>query len=141
MSSNNSFESRHIGPSQNELSEMLSTIGVSTLDQLIDETVPASIRATKPLSIPAAQSENEYLLSLKEIANKNKVYKSYIGQGYYGTITPSVILRNVFHNPGWYTQYTPYQAEIAQGRLESLLNYQTMVADLTGLPSKCFFAG
>ncbi len=134
MSSHNSFERRHIGPSQNEVNEMLSTIGVNSLDQLIDETVPSSIRSAKPLSIPAAQSEHEYLLALQEIANKNKVFKSYIGQGYYGTITPSVILRNVFHNPGWYTQYTPYQAEIAQGRLESLLNYQTMVADLTGLP-------
>ncbi len=134
MNSFNSFENRHIGPSEQELSEMLQTIGVATLDELIDQTVPASIRAQKPLAISEAQSENEYLLSLKKIADKNKVYRSYIGQGYYGTLTPSVILRNIFQNPGWYTQYTPYQAEIAQGRLESLLNYQTMVSDLTGLP-------
>src|SRR6202007_616426 len=92
------------------------------------------IRMKKDLDIPAAVSEFEYLVELKKIAAKNKVYKSYIGQGYYDTITPSVILRNVFENPGWYTQYTPYQAEISQGRLESLLNYQTMVSDLTGLP-------
>jgi glycine dehydrogenase len=134
MNSHNSFESRHIGPSRNELEQMLSTIGVSSLDILIDETVPTAIRAQKPLDISNAMTEHEFLLSTQKIANKNKVFKSYIGQGYYGTLTPSVILRNIFQNPGWYTQYTPYQAEIAQGRLESLLNYQTMVSDLTGLP-------
>ncbi len=134
MISYNSFERRHIGPNESELAAMLKVIGVSSLDQLIDETVPSTIRAQKGLDIPAPQGEHEYLMALKEVASKNKVFKSYIGQGYYGTLTPSVILRNVFQNPGWYTQYTPYQAEIAQGRLESLLNYQTMVADLTGLP-------
>ncbi|MFM2394944.1 MAG: hypothetical protein RLZZ546_2927, partial [Bacteroidota bacterium] len=134
MNSYNSFENRHIGPNEQELYEMLSVIGSPSIDALIEETVPAAIRMDKSLSIPEAQSEHEYLLNLKQIASKNKVFKNYIGQGYYGTITPSVILRNVFHNPGWYTQYTPYQAEIAQGRLESLLNFQTMVADLTGLP-------
>lgn len=134
MNSYNSFENRHIGPNEAELNDMLSIIGSPSLDALIDETVPSRIRMEKPLNIPDAQSEHEYLLSLKQIASENKVFKNYIGQGYYGTITPSVILRNVFHNPGWYTQYTPYQAEIAQGRLESLLNYQTMVSDLTGLP-------
>jgi glycine dehydrogenase len=134
MHSSNSFERRHIGPSSIELQEMLKTIGIDSLDSLIDETVPETIRAEKRLDIPEAQSEFQYLSELKKIAEKNQLFKSYIGQGYYGTITPSVILRNVFQNPGWYTQYTPYQAEIAQGRLESLLNYQTMVADLTGLP-------
>lgn len=128
------FAARHIGISQTELRQMLQVIGVSSLDQLIDETVPESIRMQKPLNLPAALTENEYLTMLKKTGAKNKIFKTYIGQGYYGTITPSVILRNIFHNPGWYTQYTPYQAEIAQGRLEALLNFQTMVSDLTGLP-------
>ncbi len=127
------FAGRHIGPNKSETKEMLKTIGVETLDELIDKTVPASIRLKKPLKLPVAQTEFEYLDELKKIAAKNKVFKTYIGQGYYNTITPSVILRNVFENPGWYTQYTPYQAEISQGRLESLLNFQTMVCDLTGL--------
>jgi glycine dehydrogenase len=130
----NHFAKRHIGISSNELSEMLETIGVDTLDQLIDETVPIKIRMQKELDLPEALTENEYLTMLKVIGSKNKIFNSYIGQGYYSTITPSVILRNVFQNPGWYTQYTPYQAEIAQGRLEALLNFQTMVSDLTGLP-------
>jgi glycine dehydrogenase len=128
------FARRHIGISSQELNEMLSVIGVDSLDQLIDETVPDSIRMQKKLNIPEALTENQYLTMLKGIASKNKIFKTYIGQGYYGTITPPVILRNIFHNPGWYTQYTPYQAEIAQGRLEALLNFQTMVSDLTGLP-------
>jgi glycine dehydrogenase len=130
----NEFAGRHIGPDEKETSGMLKTIGVGSLDELIDRTIPASIRSRQPLNLPAAVSEHEYLHSLRQIAGLNKVYKSYIGQGYYGTIVPSVILRNLFENPGWYTQYTPYQAEISQGRLESLLNFQTMVADLTGLP-------
>lgn len=113
---------------------MLATIGVDTLDELIDKTIPSGIRLQQKLGISAPMSEFEYMSELKTIANKNKVAKSYIGQGYYDTITPSVILRNLFENPGWYTQYTPYQAEIAQGRLESLLNFQTMVSDLTALP-------
>jgi glycine dehydrogenase len=128
------FSSRHLGPSDSELQEMLQTIGVDTLEQLIDETIPAPIRMQGELNLPANLSEYTYLKTLKKIAAKNKVFESYIGQGYHDTITPSVILRNVFQNPGWYTQYTPYQAEIAQGRLESLLNYQTMVCDMTGLP-------
>ncbi len=128
------FVRRHIGPNQHDLSEMLRTLRVSTLDQLIDQTVPSSIRLPRPLDLPEAQSEFEYLQELKQTAQLNRVTRSYIGMGYYGTITPSVILRNLFQNPGWYTQYTPYQAEIAQGRLESLLNFQTMVSDLTGLP-------
>ena len=127
------FAGRHIGPNESETKEMLKTIGVENLDELIDKTVPAAIRLKKPLKLPVAQTEFEYLDELQKIAAKNKVFKTYIGQGYYNTITPSVILRNVFENPGWYTQYTPYQAEISQGRLESLLNYQTMVCDLTGL--------
>ncbi len=129
-----SFQRRHIGISEEEKIEMLSQIGVKSLEELIDLTIPDHIRADKEMDIPNAISEYQYLKDLKVIAQKNKIFKNYIGQGYYGTITPSVILRNVFHNPGWYTQYTPYQAEIAQGRLEALLNFQTMVADLTGLP-------
>lgn len=128
------FSKRHIGPNASEVEEMLEAINVSSLSQLIDETVPAGIRMQAPLDLPEALSEYEYLNELQETANKNRLFKSYIGLGYYGTITPSVILRNIFHNPGWYTQYTPYQAEIAQGRLEALLNFQTMVSDLTGLP-------
>ncbi len=127
------FASRHIGPNAADTKELLKTIGVNNLDELIAKTVPAAIRIKNPLKLPAAQTEFEYLDELKTIAARNKVFKTYIGQGYYNTITPSVILRNVFENPGWYTQYTPYQAEISQGRLESLLNYQTMVCDLTGL--------
>ncbi|NNE15478.1 MAG: glycine dehydrogenase (aminomethyl-transferring), partial [Saprospiraceae bacterium] len=128
------FKDRHIGPDAQEYKEMLMKIGVSSIEELIQKTIPDSIRLEEPLDLPEAMSEYEYLRELKQTAQKNKVYRSYIGQGYYGTITPSVILRNVFENPGWYTQYTPYQAEIAQGRLEALLNFQTMVADLTGLP-------
>jgi glycine dehydrogenase len=128
------FISRHIGPNAAATQQMLKTIGVQSLEELIDRTVPASIRMKEALDIPVAMSEHEYLKHLREISLKNKVYKNYIGQGYYDTITPSVILRNIFENPGWYTQYTPYQAEISQGRLESLLNFQTMVSDLTALP-------
>ncbi|WP_367388320.1 aminomethyl-transferring glycine dehydrogenase [Lewinella sp. LCG006] len=127
------FANRHIGPSPAEVSQMIKTIGVKSLDQLIDETVPADIRRQDAIKVPAAQTEHAYLSSLQQLAAKNKVYKTYIGLGYYPTITPSVIARNIFQNPGWYTQYTPYQAEIAQGRLEALLNFQTMVSDLTGM--------
>jgi len=128
------FVDRHNGPHNSDLPEMLRVIGASSLDQLIDETVPPQIRMESELAIPQGMSEYYFLQHLQKIAAKNEVYRSFIGMGYYGTITPSVILRNVFQNPGWYTQYTPYQAEIAQGRLEALLNYQTMVSDLTGLP-------
>ena len=130
----NEFQARHIGPRATDLPSMLQTIGVSSLDQLIDETVPANIRLKHELNIGAPQTEYQYLQLLKEKAAKNIVCKNYIGLGYYGTITPGVIQRNIFENPGWYTQYTPYQAEISQGRLEALLNYQTMISDLTGLP-------
>ena len=128
------FAERHIGPDESETREMLAVIGLNSIDELIDKTVPEGIRLKEKLGIAEPMSEFEYLAELKTIANKNKVFKSYIGQGYYDTITPSVIQRNLFENPGWYTQYTPYQAEIAQGRLESLLNFQTMVSDLTALP-------
>jgi glycine dehydrogenase len=134
LQSHDQFQKRHIGINASERADMLKTIGVSTLDELIEQTVPANIRSKTPLSMPAAMTEFEYLRELKQTAKLNKVFRSYIGQGYYGTITPSVIARNVFQNPGWYTQYTPYQAEIAQGRLEAILNFQTMVSDLTGLP-------
>lgn len=127
------FENRHIAPNQKDTQAMLKTVGVSSIDELIDQTVPQNIRLKKPMDLPAAKSEFEYLNNLKQVASKNKVFKSYIGQGYYGTITPGVIQRNVLENPGWYTQYTPYQAEIAQGRLQALLNFQTMVLDLTGM--------
>lgn len=128
------FIKRHNGVSNQDLPDMLATIGVASLDQLIDETVPDGIRLKRELRLPTALTEHDYLQELKETAALNQLYKSYIGLGYHGTITPSVILRNVFQNPGWYTQYTPYQAEIAQGRLEALLNFQTMVSDLVGLP-------
>jgi glycine dehydrogenase len=130
----NEFIPRHIGPNEADTKQMLKKIGAESLDQLISNTVPVGIRMNHSLNIPPAMSEHEYLKHIKEISLKNKVFANYIGQGYYDTITPSVILRNVFENPGWYTQYTPYQAEISQGRLESLLNYQTMVSDLTALP-------
>lgn len=128
------FQNRHIGLNKTETQEMLAALGVNSLDELISQTIPNSIRSSESLDLPEPLTEFEYLYTLKEIAGKNTVARSFIGQGYYGTITPSVILRNLFQNPGWYTQYTPYQAEIAQGRLESLLNFQTMISDLTGLP-------
>lgn len=127
------FQNRQIGPNASERDEMLKEIGCTSLDQLIDETVPKQIRLSKPLKIPQGMQEYEYLELARRLARKNKIFKSFIGLGYYDTITPSVILRNIFENPGWYTQYTPYQAEIAQGRLEALLNFQTMVSDLTGM--------
>ncbi len=127
------FAPRHIGPRPDELSAMLDTVGAGSLDALIDEAIPASIRLRKRLELPPAESESEYLARLRGIARKNKVFRSFIGLGYSDTLTPSVIRRCLFENPGWYTPYTPYQAEIAQGRLESLLNFQTMVTDLTGM--------
>ena len=130
----NEFASRHIGPNEHFTRQMLKTVGVKSMEELIEKTVPSTIRMQKALNVPAGMTENEYLKHIKEISLKNQVFTNYIGQGYYDTITPSVILRNIFENPGWYTQYTPYQAEISQGRLESLLNFQTMVSDLTGLP-------
>ena len=127
------FQPRHIGPDDQDRAQMLRTIGVRSLDELIDQTVPPGIRLPAPLDLPAAETEHDYLARLRAVAGRNRVLRSFIGMGYYGTITPSVILRNLFENPGWYTPYTPYQAEIAQGRLESLLNFQTLVKDLTGM--------
>ncbi|WP_075342833.1 aminomethyl-transferring glycine dehydrogenase [Tenacibaculum agarivorans] len=129
----NSFQLRHIGPRENEKESMLKAIGVDSLDQLIYETIPDDIRLQNELDLPKALSEYEYLQHINALGSKNKIYKSYIGLGYHEAILPSVIQRNILENPGWYTAYTPYQAEIAQGRLEALLNYQTMVCDLTGM--------
>ncbi|HEY0356111.1 MAG TPA: glycine dehydrogenase (aminomethyl-transferring), partial [Flavisolibacter sp.] len=120
------FQRRHIGPDESETNQMLKTIGVNNLSELIDRTVPSGIRMKDELDLPVAMSEAAYLEHIKEVSLQNKVFKNYIGQGYYDTITPAVILRNIFENPAWYTQYTPYQAEISQGRLESLLNFQTV---------------
>jgi glycine dehydrogenase len=128
-----SFRTRHIGPDSAARDAMLRAIGVPSLDALIEQTIPAGIRSTRPLDLPEADSEHGYLRRLGAIASRNVIARSYIGMGYYDCVTPSVILRNVFENPGWYTPYTPYQAEIAQGRLESLLNFQTVVRDLTGM--------
>jgi len=127
------FVRRHIGPNAAEAGEMLAQTGFKNLDELMAAAVPENIRLRRPLQLPAARTEHEALVELKEIASQNQVFRSYIGMGYYGCITPAVIQRNVLENPGWYTQYTPYQAEISQGRLEALLNFQTMVTDLTAL--------
>jgi len=127
------FASRHIGVNEEEVAQMLKQIGVRSLDQLINETVPSSIRLKNKLKIPAALSEYQFLNELRTTSLQNEVFKSYIGLGYYNCIVPGVIQRNVLENPGWYTAYTPYQAEIAQGRLEALLNFQTMVMNLTGM--------
>ncbi len=124
---------RHIGPSPTEINEMLAVLGVESLDDLIDETVPKSIRSAKPLEFGKAKSERELLWYMRQVANKNQVFTSMIGQGFHGTVTPPAIQRNILENPAWYTAYTPYQPEISQGRLEALLNYQTMITDLTGL--------
>src|SRR4051812_34453219 len=128
------FQSRHIGPSPADAAAMLKVVGAASLGALMDEAIPARIRLGKQLNLAAGKSEYQFLEDLRGLASRNRLFKSYIGLGYYDCITPSVILRNVFENPGWYTPYTPYQAEIAQGRLEGLLNFQTMVCDLTALP-------
>jgi glycine dehydrogenase len=127
------FESRHNAPDEAQIQAMLKVVKAGSVDELIDQTVPANIRLKKPLQLPAAQSEHQFLKDFKKRMVKNKIFKSYIGMGYYDCITPGVILRNVLENPGWYTAYTPYQAEIAQGRMEALINYQTLVMDLTGM--------
>src|SRR3954454_18725983 len=127
------FESRHIGPDQADTAAMLKVVGAASLDTLIDEAIPSRIRLAKPLGLPARIPESQFHEELRGVAAKNQLFKSYLGLGYYPCVTPSVILRNVLENPGWYTPYTPYQAEIAQGRLEALLNFQTMVRDLTGM--------
>ncbi len=130
----NNFINRHNGPRQNEIAGMLKTTGASSLDELVDQVIPKAIRMTEPLDMPDGINEYEFLKHLQKLASKNKIFKTYIGLGYYNTILPGVILRNVLENPGWYTSYTPYQAEISQGRLEALLNFQTMVSDLTAMP-------
>ena len=127
------FAYRHIGPRREDLAEMLQVVGYGTLDDFIDAVVPAEIRLRRPLALPPGRSEREVLQALRGLAGMNRVFRSYIGLGYAGTFTPQVVQRNVLENPGWYTAYTPYQAEIAQGRLEALLNFQTVVSDLTGL--------
>jgi glycine dehydrogenase len=127
------FTPRHIGPDQNEMNEMVDFLKVESLDHLIDHIVPEKIRNRQALKVNKGMHEHLYLKHIKSLAQKNMLYKNFIGQGYYGTITPSPILRNIFENPGWYTAYTPYQAEIAQGRMEAILNFQTMVMDLTGM--------
>jgi glycine dehydrogenase len=127
------FVNRHNSTMGKDSEEMLKTIGVSSVNQLIEETIPAHIRLKERMNLPAALTEMELLSMLREVSEKNLIYKNFIGQGYYGTHTPNVILRNIFENPNWYTAYTPYQPEIAQGRLEALLNYQTMIVDLTGM--------
>ncbi len=134
MIKHDSFQLRHIGPRKEEIQIMLDTIGVKSIDQLIDETIPASIRLKKPMKIEDGITEFEFDKHIQEVGAKNKLFRNFIGQGYSGTITPAVIKRNILENPGWYTAYTPYQAEISQGRLEGLLNFQTVICDLTGLP-------
>jgi len=129
-----SFVHRHIGPSEHDSRAMLEILGLSSLDELVDRTIPAQIRLKQPLRLEEPQTEHAVLTRLREMASQNKVFRSYIGMGYYDCITPPVIQRNILENPGWYTQYTPYQPEISQGRLEALLNFQTMIADMTGLP-------
>src|SRR6202166_2396219 len=133
------FVRRHLGPQEAEIEAMLDVLGVPSLDALVDETVPASIRLGRPLALAGLPDdreirEHEVLQALRRLASQNQVYRSYLGMGYHGCIVPAIIQRNVLQNPGWYTQYTPYQAEISQGRLEALLTFQTMVEDLTGLP-------
>ena len=127
------FEARHLGPDEAAVAAMLETVGYPSLDALVDDVVPASIRMEGDLDLPEPLTEAELLERLRELMSENRVNRSYLGMGYSDTHVPGVILRNIMENPGWYTQYTPYQAEIAQGRLEALLNFQTMVMDLTGL--------
>ena len=128
-----SFVPRHVGPGESEIQEMLKVVGYASLDDLIDATIPRGIRMSRPLKIHRGWSEHEALANMRAIANRNRIFRSLLGYGYADTYTPPVIQRNILENPGWYTAYTPYQAEIAQGRLESLLNFQTMVSDLTGM--------
>src|SRR5882724_9794081 len=133
LSSPDQFPARHIGPRDGDVTRMLQVVGAPSLAAMIDDVVPAEIRLGRALQLPAPATEHELLDELQSLAAQNQVWRSYIGMGYYDCITPPVIQRNILENPGWYTQYTPYQAEIAQGRLEALLNFQTMVIDLTGL--------
>src|SRR5688572_29296656 len=127
------FLERHIGPNDAEIAQMLRVVGHDSLDAMTDAIVPASIKSPTPLALPRAITEVEALAKIRTIADKNEVFRSFIGQGYYGTHTPNVILHNILENPAWYTAYTPYQAEISQGRMEALINFQTLCADLTGM--------
>ena len=128
-----SFSDRHIGPRKHDIKSIMKLVGVKSIDELIDQTIPKHIQLNSKMNLPKPLSENRFIEHMKSLANKNKCYRSYIGMGYYNTILPGVIQRNILENPGWYTSYTPYQAEIAQGRLEALLNFQTMVSDLTSM--------
>src|SRR5689334_23935292 len=128
------FVHRHLGPTEADVREMLALLGLQSLEALSDATVPRDIQFSRALDIPLHRGEQSVLQELRGLAEENRIYRSFLGMGYYDCITPGVIQRNVLENPGWYTQYTPYQAEIAQGRLEALVNFQTMVTDLTGLP-------
>lgn len=127
------FIKRHLGPDENDEKIMLQELGLKSLDELVDKIIPPGIKLNKALNLPEGLSEYEYLRHIREIGKKNKIFRSYIGSGYYNTIGLSVIQRNILENPAWYTSYTPYQAEISQGRLEALLNFQTMVSELTGM--------
>src|SRR5215207_10343540 len=129
------FAYRHIGPRRSDVEDMLELLGYPTLESFIDAVVPEEIRLRRPLALPPGRSEREVLQALRGLAGMNRVFRSYIGMGYAGCFTPQVVQRNVLENPGWYTAYTPYQPEISQGRLEALLNFQTVVADLTALPT------
>ena len=133
METHEGFIRRHLGPSDFDIARMLSTLDVESLDELIDQTIPASIRMNGALNLPPAMTEEEALVALKRLANENQVWRSFMGMGYHRCRTPTVILRNLIENPSWYTSYTPYQAEISQGRLEALLTFQTMVQDLTAM--------
>ncbi|MBU6200059.1 MAG: glycine dehydrogenase (aminomethyl-transferring), partial [Xanthomonadaceae bacterium] len=133
LEQHDAFIARHIGPDDVEIASMLETVGYDSLDALVDAIVPAGIRQKNPLALPPAMTETQALAKIRAIADKNRVFRSFIGQGYYGTHTPLVILRNILENPAWYTAYTPYQAEISQGRMEALINFQTLCADLTGM--------
>jgi len=134
LAPSDTFVPRHIGPDDEDIRAMLATLGLPSIGALIDETIPEAIRSRKGLSLPEPRGEQELLDDLRAMARRNEIFRSFIGMGYHGCITPAVIQRNVLENPGWYTAYTPYQPEIAQGRLEALINFQTMVADLTALP-------
>src|ERR1043165_1103372 len=134
LSPSDTFVHRHIGPSDADIQEMVATLGLSSLDALIDATVPSDIRMRRPLALGPHRSEYDVLAELRGLHDRNKIFRSFIGMGYHDCPTPAVIQRNILENPGWYTQYTPYQPEIAQGRLEALINFQTMIEDLTGLP-------
>ena len=134
LSPTDTFIHRHLGPTDADVREMLATLGLQSLEELSEATVPADIRLRKELNLPLHRGEQAVLQEIRSIAAENQIYRSLIGMGYHDCITPGVIQRNIFENPSWYTQYTPYQAEIAQGRLEALVNFQTVVTDLTGLP-------